>query len=84
MSMTASAIPAMLSNIQLLRDVSSRCLAAIAKPISTSGNPKNKKGARNTPRMFGKMNVDAQTIAANEGAVSIRAVERRTLKYISA
>ncbi|MGB7585173.1 MAG: hypothetical protein WBM11_10035 [Terriglobales bacterium] len=34
-------------------------------------------GAKNAPSTFGRTSVDAQMASANDGAVSINAVERR-------
>ncbi len=71
------ATPEMASSVQRLRDVPSRCLDAIATPAIRVGNARNMIGAKNAPSTFGRTSVDAQMASANDGAVSINAVERR-------
>ena len=64
----------------MLLDVSSYCFDAIATPTIRTGNARNMSGAKNIPRTFGCTSVDAQMTSANDGAVSIAAVERRMLR----
>jgi hypothetical protein len=64
----------------VLREVFSRFFDAIANATIRKGNARKIRGVKNIPRTFGYTSVDAQMIAANDGAVSINAVERRMLK----
>jgi hypothetical protein len=80
MNVATCATPAIASSVQVPMDVSSRYFDAIATPTMRTGNARNMSGAKNIPRTFGWTNVDAQMISANDGAVSINAVERRMLR----